>query len=145
MFRYLIAVLLFAAAMVGCADHQTDMVFDPRPGEPGDGLGDDQMVMLSMVQQQVLDVSCALSGCHADAEYPNLSASHAFFSLIGGPSSVDGVPLVTPGDPEASYLMTKITGGRGMLGARMPASRAPLDSTRIALVRAWIAQGAAND
>jgi hypothetical protein len=136
------AVASGALVLSGCLDGvttRTDMVFDP----PDDG-GGPPLATFALVQQQVLGPSCALSGCHADAAYPNLSPANAYANLVNAASSA-AFPEVTPGDPAASYLLVKLTGGPGMFGSRMPADGAPLDSTRIDLVRRWIARGAPND
>ncbi|MFA6110983.1 MAG: PKD domain-containing protein, partial [Candidatus Latescibacterota bacterium] len=79
----------------------------------------------TQVQRQVLTPSCALSGCHADADHPILSAGQAYGNLVGVASSV-GLILVTPGDPDRSYLYIKVTGGPGMVGSRMPRGRGAL-------------------
>lgn len=98
----------------------------------------------SQVQQQVFTPSCALSGCHADADHPILRAGQAYGNLVGVASSV-GLILVTPGDPDRSYLYIKITGGPGMVGSRMPRGRGALSAANLAVVRDWIARGAPND
>ncbi len=58
---------------------------------------------------------------------------------------MSGLSLVTPGDPERSYLYIKITGGAGMEGSLMPRNRGALSAADKAVVRAWIARGAPND
>ena len=44
----------------------TDMVFDAAAEGPA---------TFVQVQETVFDVSCALSGCHGDSAWPNLSAA----------------------------------------------------------------------
>ena len=141
------AVALLALAACSGTDSQTDMVFDPPAGDPGDanGGGDPNgAVTFAVVQEQVLNPSCAFSGCHGDVAYPNLSPAQAYAGLVNAPSSA-AFPQVTPGDPDASYLMTKITGGPGIKGALMPLGAAPLSASQIALVRAWIEAGAPRE
>lgn len=138
------AVLL--PLLTSCSDRITtdsEMVWDEETPGPGDGQPVD--TTFTLVQRQVLGPSCALSGCHADAEYPNLSADRAWTNLVGKASSVSGLSLVTPGDPERSYLYVKITGGPGMEGSQMPRNRGALSAADKAVVRAWIARGAPND
>ena len=142
MCKRLILTLLCISSLVGCSkDTSTEMVFDATAGGPD---GESGPATFTLVQTQVLRPSCATAGCHAGVAYPNLSADRAYASLVNAPSSV-GVTMVTPGDPGNSYLMTKLTGAPGMVGDRMPQGAAPLDSTRIALVRAWIERGAPRD
>ncbi len=137
-------IACLAAAVAACSDwltRDTDMVFEP----PADGDGGPPLTAtFGAVQAQVIAPACALSGCHANGAYPDLRAHVAYANLVGAPSSA-GYPLITAGDPQRSYLLLKLTGGPGMVGSRMPIGAAPLDSSRIALVRAWIERGAPND
>jgi hypothetical protein len=143
----LVAAVVVAALplVVSCSDRitsDTEMVWDQPSSGNGQPAAD---TTFTMVRRQVLDPSCALSGCHADAEYPNLSADRAWANLVEKASSVPGLSLVTPGDPERSYLYIKITGGPGMEGSLMPRNRGALSAADKAVVRAWIARGAPND
>jgi hypothetical protein len=140
------AVVALLPLLASCSDRittDTEMVWDQGTPSPGDGQPVD--TTFTLVQRQVLGPSCALSGCHADAEYPNLSADRAWANLVGVASSVPGLSLVTPGDPDRSYLYLKITGGPGMEGSLMPRNRGALSAADKAVVRAWIARGAPND
>ena len=142
MLNRLTLTLVGALALGGCSqDTSTEMVFDAAAGGPDAGSGP---ATFTLVRTQVLAPSCATAGCHAGSAYPNLSGDQAYAGLVGAPSSTGGL-LVTAGDPEASYLMTKLTAGPGMVGDRMPQGGAPLDATRVALVRAWIERGAPQD
>lgn len=144
MLNCLILTVAGALTLAGCSkDTSTEMVFDTPPGG-NNGESDPPVATFTLVQTQVLTPSCATVGCHAGGAYPNLSPDRAYANLVGAASSA-GVSQVTVGDPGASYLMTKITGGPGMVGSRMPPGAAPLDSTRTALVRAWIERGAPDD
>ena len=129
-------VLAFALsiALLACGtDSTTDIVFDQPP--PG---------TFSFVQDNIFNPSCALSGCHADATLPNLSAGLAYGNLVNKEASA-GSDLIEPGDPAKSYLFTKITNGEGIQGSRMPRGRAALSEELIAAVREWIELGAPND
>ena len=150
-----LAAWLLLQASACDVDKSTPMVFDPKPptdveepgdGEPGDGEpgdGETPPVTFAFVQENVLNVSCAVSGCHNGATFPNMSAGQAFANLVNGPAS-DGVQ-VAPGDPDASYLYRKITGADGIFGDRMPRGRAPLSDELVLAVRQWIERGAPND
>ena len=64
--------------------------------------------------------------------------------LTQGSGQVDGMPLVAPGDPDASYLWHKLTGTHeevGGWGESMPYETS-LPPDELAFVRAWIAGGA---
>jgi hypothetical protein len=126
----LVALLGFACNVTT----STDMVFDSK-APPTDAFSS---------IQQVFDESCATRGCHADVEYPNLSAGQSYASLVGKPSTA-GPKLVAPAQPDSSYLYIKIAGRPGMLGRRMPYGKPPLPDTTIAAIRSWIERGAPND
>jgi len=149
-----LAAWLLLQATACDVDTKTPMVFDPKPptdveepggDEPGgeEPGGEDTPVTFAFVQENVLNANCALSGCHADAEFPNMSAGQAYANLVNGAAS-EGVQIA-PGDPDASYLYRKITGADGIFGARMPRGRAPLSDELIQAVRQWIERGAPND
>ena len=96
------------------------------------------------VQSQVFTPSCALSGCHNGAQTPNLSSGVAFDSIVNVPSTQQpGVFLVSPFNPNNSYIVHKIEGTG--LGSRMPFGRPPLSSANIQLIRDWISEGALAD
>jgi len=138
-----VRMLIFLAvfALTACSDHittSTDMVFDREPPPV------EEVVTLSFVQENVLDVSCALSGCHAGGEFPDLSAGKSYANIVDVLSS-QGLKLVEPGDPDSSYLFVKIAGGAGMSGQLMPYGGAPLPDASVDAIRKWIADGALND
>lgn len=95
---------------------------------------------------RVLARACA--DCHgglSPAVQLSLEASKSYVDLVNVPALVScrGELRVTPGDPDHSVLLQKMTGAG--CGARMPPSdptyydRAP---DEVALVRAWIQNGA---
>jgi hypothetical protein len=49
---------------------------------------------------------------------------------------------VTPGNPDASYLIQKLEGTPGIVALRMPRNAPPLDQTTISVIRQWISNGA---
>jgi hypothetical protein len=55
-----------------------------------------------------------------------------------------GMPLVVPGDPEASYLYRKLVDRRPPGGEQMPLQTPPLDDRGKELMRRWIAEGATS-
>ena len=95
------------------------------------------------------------TGCHhagTTGRAPEVSSAD---TLVGIESSLPGVVLVVPGDPDASYLYRKLEGthadvcaSRGLdamrCGDRMPGGvgAAPLGDDELAIVRAWIEGGA---
>ena len=93
----------------------------------------------------ILEVRCA--GCHFE---PPVAPSGGF-ELVDRSSIVDvasdqvpGLPYVTPGDPDASYLWHKINGTQasvGGTGGAMPLS-ASLPASELATIEGWILGGA---
>lgn len=101
------------------------------------------------VHERVLQVSCVFSTCHKGGPSPagdlSLERDEAHASLVDVPSSVVADRIrVVPGDPEASYVLEKLTAAMPADGDPMPPD-APLEPERIELVRAWIEAGAADD
>lgn len=103
------------------------------------------------IQKQVLNTSCAVSGCHDSQSQANgllLEIGAAYTQLVGvTPTNVAAQGLgwdrVTPGDASLSYLYHKVTGDLGVnLGSRMPLGRPPLAANLIEIIRLWIEAGA---
>lgn len=87
-------------------------------------------------------VVCHLPGS-AQAEL-ELHPDGGYSKLVGQKSTQSGLLLVTPGDPEGSYLFRKLEGTHieaGGTGQRMPFGT-QLSEREIELVRHWIEQGA---
>lgn len=109
-----------------------------------------QAVTLADVQSQVFTPNCLTPFCHtASAQAGGLvlenGASHA--ALVNVPAvnfdaMNNGLVRVEPGEPAASFLYIKLTGPTLPQGSRMPMGQPPLADNLIALVRAWIEQGA---
>jgi hypothetical protein len=63
-------------------------------------------------------------------------------SALGG-----GLDLIEPGDPDASFLVTKVSNATlpAAQGAPMPAHFPPLTPAEVGKVRTWISEGALNN
>lgn len=97
--------------------------------------------------QPILDQRCATGGCHgtlAPQAGLDLTAGVARDNLFAPSTQNPDVPLVTPGNPTNSYLMTKLT-GTGVAGMQMPLGALPLSADEIEIIRTWISYGAPND
>ncbi len=131
-----LALLLPLLTASGCGDKDDDTGEDA--GEP----------TFTRVWSEVLQPSCTYSGCHSGTGSASLGwddADGAYAALVGVESTqAAGVELVAAGDPDSSYLMWKLEDSAEIEGDFMPPDTA-LDADRLALVRAWIAAGAAND
>jgi hypothetical protein len=52
---------------------------------------------------------------------------------------------VVRGDPDASYLIKKLTGEPGIMGNRMPEGGDAIDDAELLKIRQWIAEGARDN
>ena len=76
----------------------------------------------------------------------DLSRNVAYTNLVRAASrGKPGATRVIPGDPAGSYLIQKLEGATGIVGARMPLNGPYLTSGQIAVIRRWIETGAAQD
>jgi len=103
------------------------------------------------VQRHVFDEGCAMSGCHASAGAAaglDLSSSTASYEALIGVSptntlaALNGWARVLPGDADRSFLIRKLEGPGPGEGSAMPSAAQMLDPYYLALIRAWIDEGA---
>lgn len=113
-----------------------------------------------IIQEKILNVSCALSGCHAstsDATFAQhglvLSPGKSYTNLVGviaknAAASSLGLKRVNPKDPENSFLMHKIACESGHhsstanFGSHMPLGGNFLTQGEVEFIRSWIVNGA---
>ena len=102
------------------------------------------------LQEYIFDKSCANSACHAaptNVANLNLTYGESYANLVGRLASnpaaaAMGMKLVDPGNPENSFLLTKLMAIRDpTYGARMPVV-GELHTAKIDAIRTWIAAGA---
>jgi hypothetical protein len=115
------------------------------PGASGPG-GPATTLSLDRDLQPLFTAQCAFVGCHAGAAPQagqDLSAGNAYESLVNVESTqVAGVQRVLPGDPDASFLLEKVSSDQPRVGSRMPLAGSPLSEDEIDMIREWIRQGA---
>jgi hypothetical protein len=92
----------------------------------------------------------ACTSCHNAtlSRFNGLDLSHdvAYANLVNAASrSKSGAIRVIPGDPANSYVIQKLEGAAGIVGARMPFNGPYLSPGQIAVIRRWIENGAAQD
>lgn len=90
----------------------------------------------------LFETRCASAGCHA-GPVPQMGMEltrQRFYASTVGEASTERPELlrVHPGQPELSYLMMKVRGEEGIIGAPMPFTGDPLSEEEFALVRDWI-------
>ncbi len=97
--------------------------------------------------QPILNARCATAGCHGNMAPQaglDLTEGVARDNLFQLSVQNPDIPLVTPGNPTNSYLMTKLTGD-GFSGKQMPLGAAPLTQADRDVIRLWISYGAPDD
>jgi OmcA/MtrC family decaheme c-type cytochrome len=102
----------------------------------------------SSIVEAVLVPRCATAACHSGdppVASPRLDAGAAYAAMVGVSSAQTGTPIVAPGAPENSYLLSKLRGDAGIVGQPMPIGDSALDAADLAAIEAWIANGAQND
>jgi hypothetical protein len=132
----LCAACLLAAAAAACGGSSSS------PTSPSSTtLG----ATFSSIQSQIFSPRCF--GCHGSARREqNLDLqNNGHANLVNRQSTQVSLLLVSPGNPDQSYLVHKIDGRAGIQGVRMPQLAAALSATEIATIRQWIQNGAPND
>ncbi len=138
------------ALMFGCGDDGGGGGGDCPTGQvPCDGVCIDEVAStLTAIQSEVFQVSCTASSCHdADQPQANLDLSSLTASetnLIDVEADQVAENRVTPGEPDASYLMNKLLGVDMAEGTtRMPQGDPDgLCEPKLEAVRQWILDGA---
>ena len=113
-----------------------------------------------IIQEKILNTSCAISGCHSSTADPGVSqhgllltSGKSYAALVGaaaknGAAAALGLKLVSPRDPENSFLIHKITCETGHhatasnFGAQMPLGGTFLTKGQVEFIRKWIINGA---
>ncbi|MGH1365070.1 MAG: hypothetical protein ACRBF0_16020 [Calditrichia bacterium] len=136
---FFISIAALSLIFSGCADHIVEFTPSILDDQPQNVVN----ARYSSIQTNVFSNSCALSGCHAGAVPPNLSAASAYAAIVNRPSAQGGEYIV-PGDPVNSYLYQKVLGSN-ISGQRMPRGAVPLSAAILDSIRIWIGNGALNN
>jgi hypothetical protein len=138
------AVACLAALLGGCAGNGEGLDANGQPIMPGNAAPPPLTADYQSIQDNVFTPICVR--CHSGAAAPEglqLDAAHAYDLLVGVPSSEQPQLLrVDPGAPDRSYLVLKLEGAPGILGAQMPFGETPLPQATIDVIRQWISDGA---
>lgn len=133
--------LCMCCALSACAGSGEGLDENGRPAGEDDS-GTLQPTFQS-IQDNVFTPIC--TGCHAGAGAPvglRLDAGSSYALLVNAASAeVPSLQRVTPGNPDASYLIQKLE-GTAAVGSRMPLNGPPLPAATIAVIRQWITDGA---
>ncbi|MDI3259398.1 MAG: hypothetical protein QJR02_06850 [Sinobacteraceae bacterium] len=141
-------LVLVAAWLAACSGNGEGLDENGRPLNGGGGSGGALIADFQSIQDHVFTPIC--TQCHAGAGAPqglDLSQGKSYGNLVNVPSNeVPSFLRVAPGDPNNSYLIQKLE-GTAAVGQQMPdgcpVTRPCLDSDTIAVIRQWIANGAA--
>ena len=134
------AIVLLAVTLAGCAGDGPDVI--------------PQETWLDSIQNDVFNQSCVAGACHNSATRAaglSLAPGESYGELVdilptNDAARSQGLLRVVPGDPAASFLMTKIQGPLGPgEGALMPLGLSALPTAQILYIEAWIAAGASPD
>ena len=109
----------------------------------------DQVVSFDADVAPLLANNCTNAGCHSGIKAKEnldltLAKSYAALVSVSAQQCSDGRERVKPGDPSASYLMQKLLGRDLCTGTQMPKAGVTLPSADMAVIGAWICQGAAK-
>jgi Bacterial Ig-like domain len=136
------AVLVLVLA--GCAGNGEGLDANGNPLGAGNEPPPPLTADFQSIQDNVFTPICAR--CHSGPGAPEglqLDAAHSYALLVGVPSTEDPKVLrVQPGAPDQSYLVLKLQGSPGILGAQMPFGGPYLPQTTIDVIRQWISDGA---
>jgi hypothetical protein len=110
----------------------------------------------SSIQHEIFETSDssgrpACINCHNGARpfLPfalNLTSAAAYSNLVGVASTEQRSLLrVAASDPDSSYLIQKLEGSHGIVGARMPLNGPYLTDGQIEVISRWIQIGAPNN
>ena len=142
--RQLFLALTLAFGAAAC-DEQLSSIAGPTPNlEP----------TFASIQANIFELTDsagrnACTSCHTNVgrtPAANLNLLHdvAYDQLVNvGATQIASLKRVTPGNPDASYIVHKIEGRAGVVGRRMPFSGPPfMTDGQILILKRWIELGA---
>lgn len=135
------AIGALALLLAGCGTVKTPT--EPPPAAPGA-----QAFTFTQLQTQFFTPICAKAGCHAAGSSPSglvLEAGQSYANLVGHPAAESPLARVSPGNPDASYIILKLRGDPSITGERMPLGGPYLTAEQIEGIAAWIRAGAPNN
>jgi hypothetical protein len=140
----ILRALLAAAALSGCAGNGKGLDANGNPITSGSGGTAPLTADFQSIQDNVFTPIC--TKCHIGAGAPEglqLDAAHSYALLVGVPSVEQPAVLrVSPGNPDASYMVRKLQGSPGISGGQMPLGGPYLPQSTIDVIRQWITAGA---
>ena len=148
--QFLLLCVLIVFAIISCeknADSSTTVEVKIKPS-------------FEIIQESILNTSCAISGCHASTTDPGfaqhgllLTPGKSYANLVGvtpknSAAAAMGMKLVKPSDLDNSFLIHKIAceanhhTTTANFGAKMPLGGNFLTKGQVAFIKEWVAKGA---
>lgn len=131
------AVVTVFAAVLGLVVSQA---FGQAAPGAADKSAQNQTFSVPADVRSIFDNHCVI--CHGGK---NPAAGHDYSTdadlkkLVGTASAEkSSVPMIDPGHPENSYIIMKVTGEKGIVGARMPLAGTALSDKQIKALKDWI-------
>ncbi|HKT73600.1 MAG TPA: Ig-like domain-containing protein [Steroidobacteraceae bacterium] len=144
--RYKPVVLAVALAIAGCAGNGQGLDQNGLPIGSDESGSTPLTATFESIQANVFTPIC--TKCHIGAGAPEglqLDAEHSYSLLVGVPSAEQSSVLrVSPGNPDASYVIRKLEDAAGISGGQMPLGGPYLPQATIDVIRQWITDGAAQ-
>jgi methionine-rich copper-binding protein CopC len=139
------ACAAFCAALLGaCAGNGAGLDANGDPAGAGNAPPPPLTADFQSIQDNVFTPICVR--CHSGAAAPEglqLDTAHSYALLVGVPSTEEPNLLrVKANAPDSSYLVLKLEGASGIVGAQMPLGGPPLPQSTIDVIRQWISDGA---
>jgi len=148
-------LLLLGLAFAGCggSNTSTSMPAAPTPTPTPTATTN---ATFSNIQHDIFETSdpsgrAACTNCHTSAGRSpagglDLSHAAAYDQLVNIPSRAAPASMrVIPGNANGSYLVHTIEGTPDIVGKRMPLNGPYLSDAQIAIIKQWIANGAARN
>lgn len=139
--------MLYLLAGAGCAGNGQGLDQNGRPIGSESAAAGPLTADLQSIQDNIFTPIC--TRCHIGASAPEglrLDTADSYNLLVGVPSAEDpSILRVMPGDPDASYLIRKLEGDPGIVGAQMPFGGPYLPQASIDVIRQWITNGAQKE
>ena len=140
-------LLLVVVGAAACGDDSPTAPTTTTPTTPTTPTTGSLTATLSSIQREVFNLACVVHHGPSDAQAGlDISEGRSFENLVNVASTQVGHDLVTPNDAENSYLIHKLDGRAGIIGARMPVGGSSfLTDEAIDVIKAWINAGAQNN
>ena len=141
-------LVLVIAGLAACGDDSPTAPTTPSttPTTPTTPATGNLTATLSSIQSEVFNLSCVVHHGPSVAEAGlDISEGRSFENLVNVTSTQVGLDLVEPNDAENSYLIHKLEGRAGIVGARMPPNGPFITDEALDILKQWINEGAQNN